>query len=141
MGIFSDLTYSTPRSSRRSARPLEVRDDGIHVAKGTDGGVGESVTDLDRAAGARRSELHDAERIVRRIVDVELEADLIDIEPQRSLDSLTGSMITSIENMGVHTVRSPFQENDLGQFQAVANFRFCHWGVLDFCRGLNGSPQ
>lgn len=49
-------------------------------------GVGESIPDLDRAAGAPRSELHDAERVVRRIVDVEREADLIEVEPQGSLD-------------------------------------------------------
>jgi hypothetical protein len=30
--------------------------------------------------------LHDSERVVRGIVDVEREADLIDIEPQGSLD-------------------------------------------------------
>jgi len=32
------------------------------------------------------SELHDAELVVRRIVDVEREANLVDIEPQRSID-------------------------------------------------------
>jgi hypothetical protein len=30
--------------------------------------------------------LHDAERVVRRVVDVEREAELVGIEPQRSLD-------------------------------------------------------
>jgi hypothetical protein len=30
--------------------------------------------------------LHDAERVVRRIVDVEREASLIDVEAQRSLN-------------------------------------------------------
>jgi hypothetical protein len=30
--------------------------------------------------------LHDAERVVRRVVDVERETNFIDIEPQRSLD-------------------------------------------------------
>jgi hypothetical protein len=34
----------------------------------------------------RWSELHDAERVVRRVVDIEPEADLIDVEPQSSLD-------------------------------------------------------
>jgi len=100
MGIFSDLTYLDPAFEQTAPRALEVSDDGIHVAKRTDSGVDESVTDLDRAAGARRSELHDAERIVRRIVDVEPEADLIDREPQRSPDSLTGRVIISIENLG-----------------------------------------
>jgi hypothetical protein len=40
--------------------------------------------------------LHHAERVVRRIVDVERKADLIDIKPRRSLDIATGNVITSI---------------------------------------------
>jgi hypothetical protein len=81
-----NLSDLDPTFEQAAPRGLEVCDDEIDVAKRTDGRVGESVTDLDRAAGARRSELHDAEPVVRRIVYVELEADLIDIEPQRSLD-------------------------------------------------------
>jgi len=37
-------------------------------------------TNLDRPARARRSELHDPNRVVRRIVDVEREADLVNLE-------------------------------------------------------------
>jgi hypothetical protein len=84
--LVPDLTDLDPTFEQAAPRGLEVRDDEIDVAKRTDGGVGESVTDLDGAAGARRSELNDSESFVRRIVYVEHEADLIDIEPQRSPD-------------------------------------------------------
>src|SRR5215510_2228062 len=67
------------------------------------------LTDLDRAAGARRSELHDAERVVWRIVDVEREADLILIERRARSTSLTGSVITSTENVGILRVMSPLR--------------------------------
>jgi len=86
MGLVPDLTDLDPTFEQAAPRDLEVRDDEIDVAKRTDGRVGESVTELDRAAGARRSELNDAEGLVRRIVYVEHESDLIHIEPQRSLD-------------------------------------------------------
>ena len=65
---------------------LDIRHHEKDVAHRADRRVGESGADLDRAARARRSELHDAKRLRRRVVDVEPEADLIDIKPQRSLD-------------------------------------------------------
>ena len=65
---------------------MEVCNNEIDVAKPTDWCVGESLTYLDRATRVWWSELHDAEHVVWRIVDVEREADLIDVEPQRSLD-------------------------------------------------------
>ena len=67
-------------------RGLKVRNNEIDIAKRTGARVCESLADLDRAVGARRSHLHHTERVVRRIVDVEREAGLVDIEPQRPID-------------------------------------------------------
>jgi hypothetical protein len=47
------------------------------------------------------SELHNAERVVRRIVDIKCETDLIDIEPHCSLDAAHRQMITPTEKVGV----------------------------------------
>jgi len=60
-----DLADLDPTFEQAAPRGLKVRDYEIDVAKRTDERVGESVTDLDRAAGARRCELHDAERVIR----------------------------------------------------------------------------
>ena len=53
---------------------------------GTDACVGESFANLDGAGGARRSELNDAKGVVGRIVHVEVEAELILVEPQRTIN-------------------------------------------------------
>jgi len=56
-----DLTDLDPTFEQADPRCLEVPDDEIDVADRTDGSVGDPVADLDRATGARRGELHDAE--------------------------------------------------------------------------------
>src|SRR5258708_94147 len=82
----AEVNRCDPAFEQAASRSLKVGDDEVDVAKRSEGRAGHCAADLYRAVGARRSELHDAERVVRRIVDVEREADLDDIEPQRSLD-------------------------------------------------------
>ena len=85
-GLVADFTDRDAAFEQVAARGLEVRDHEIGVADGAGRRVRDSVTDLNRTAGARRGELRDAEGVIRRVVDVEREANLIDVEPQRSLD-------------------------------------------------------
>jgi hypothetical protein len=84
--LVPDLTDVDTTFEQAGPRGLKIRNNEIDVANGPDARIGESVTDLDGATGARGSELHDAEHVVWRIVDVEREADLIHIEAQRLLD-------------------------------------------------------
>src|SRR5262249_34043721 len=60
--LVANLTDLDSTFEQTVPRGLEVRDDEIDVAKRTAGCIGESVADLDRAAGAHRRELHGAER-------------------------------------------------------------------------------
>jgi hypothetical protein len=84
--LVPDRTDLDPALEQAAPRGLEVCDDEIDVAMRSRGRVGESATDLYRTAGARRRELHDAECVIGRVVDVERETDLVDIKPQRSVD-------------------------------------------------------
>ena len=81
----SVICKETQGETRRDAALLKHSADVLDVAKGTGGRVGDSVTYLDRAACAPQSELHNAECFVGRIINVDCEADLIDIEMQRSV--------------------------------------------------------
>src|ERR1700754_1259231 len=60
--LVPDLTDVDPIFEQAAARGLKVGDDEIDVAKRSGGRAGQSAPDLDRATGARRRELHDAER-------------------------------------------------------------------------------
>jgi hypothetical protein len=75
-----DITDLHPTFEQSIACGLEVRDYKIHVPERSDGRVGESGTDLNRAARARRSELDDSENVVRLVVNAEGKANLIGIE-------------------------------------------------------------
>jgi hypothetical protein len=81
-----DLTDFQATFQQMAPRSLEVRYDKIDVAKRTSRRVGNTLADLNRAARAWWRELHDAEHFVRRIVHIEPETNLIDIEPQRPVD-------------------------------------------------------
>jgi hypothetical protein len=84
--LVPDLPYLNPTLEQLTSRSLEVRDGEIDVANRSGGLLGEPDTDLDRATRARRRQLHDPERLGRRIVDIERETDSIDIEPHRSIN-------------------------------------------------------
>ena len=75
---FGYLRYHIPLAGSMSSY--------YHATQECSGIKAQRITDLNRAARARWRKLHDAECFVRRIVHIEPEANLIDIEPQRPVD-------------------------------------------------------
>ena len=76
---------STPRSVKRVARGLDVGDDEVRAAVRARLGTRDALPDGDRARRSRRSHLHYAELVIRGMVDVEAEADLLRIERLRPI--------------------------------------------------------
>src|SRR5947209_11865722 len=67
-------------------RLLDVGDDELETLDGAGRSLGDALADGDRAAGAARGELHEAQVVIDLVVVVEVEADLIDVEGSGAID-------------------------------------------------------
>jgi hypothetical protein len=82
----ADLAHLDPAFEKMAPRSLNIRDDEIDVAHRAYRRVGQSATNLNGTVRARGRELNDAKPFLWRIVDVQREADLIDVKSQSSLN-------------------------------------------------------
>ena len=85
-----DLAHLDAAADELGARRLDVGDDEVRAAVGARRRVGDPDPDRERARRAGRGDLDDAELLVRLVVDVEVEAALLDVELLGAVDVRDG---------------------------------------------------